>query len=726
MRLRGNQIIWRRGFYIRGMFDAALPFFPHLKECPVSRLTKQCQSLQIKFLAVIRFTTEMKEEAKTMHHDSNTETLMPSLAPYVGMEFRNTDEAWGFWLSYGGQKGFEVRKRYTNKRPSDGMVTSCRFVCANEGHRVRDKRDHLTKRPRAETRTGCQVHMTLKLDREKGDYKVSELVLEHNHIIHLPGALHLMVSQKKTPDLQAFETETTDAVGIGAKAAHELASRQVGRPLNLSCTLRNHMNYLPTKRQREMTYGQAGSMLKYFQDKIADNPSFQYALQMDCEEQIANIFWADAKMIMDYAYFGDVVSFDTIFGISKESRPFGVFVGFNHFRETVVFGAALMYDETFESFKWLFETFLKAHNGQQPKTIYTDQDSVIGKAVAEVFVEAWHGLSTFHIMQNAVKHLHEEKNDDTNILSDFSACMFQYEDMVKFEQKFDIMRKRVSKKTWLDGIYKLKEKWAECYMKNVFTLGMRSTQLNECLNNDLKINFESDFDIIRFFKHFETVVQGKRNKEFNSEFDSRKNLPKICMRRPPPMLVQTSKLYTPIIFEDFQAEYERSLATCTKALENNNEYLVGDFAFEEEHKVVGDPLKQTIVCSCRKFDRTGILCAHALKGLDLMNIKLLPSQYMLKRWTWESRIGTMLDNEGINIIENSLMNATLRYRFMSRKFLNLAYQAANFPGCTMLVDSALDILGKEVEDKISACTSTSGDPCAARTDDLFTGELVFQ
>jgi hypothetical protein len=58
----------------------------------------------------------------------------------------------------------------------------------------------------------------------------------------------------------------------------------------------------------------------YFQDKIAENPSFQYALQMDIEEQIANIFWVDAKMLTDYAYFGDVVSFDTTFGTNKESR----------------------------------------------------------------------------------------------------------------------------------------------------------------------------------------------------------------------------------------------------------------------------------------------------------------------------------------------------------------------------------------------------------------------
>ena len=173
--------------------------------------------------------------------------------------------------------------------------------------------------------------MGLVLDQEKGKYKVVDLVLEHNHILQLPKTSHLMVSQRKISELQDFEIETADDAGIGPKAA---ASIQVGGSLNLSYTLRDHKNYLRGKRQREMAYGQAGSMLIYFQDKIAENPSFQYALQMDREEQIANIFWVDAKMITDNAYFGDVVTFDTTFGTNKENRLFGVFVGFNQFRET--------------------------------------------------------------------------------------------------------------------------------------------------------------------------------------------------------------------------------------------------------------------------------------------------------------------------------------------------------------------------------------------------------
>jgi len=151
-------------------------------------------------------------------------------------------------------------------------------------------------------------------------------------------------------------------------------------------------------------------------------------------------------------------------------------------------------------------------------------------------------------MQNAVKHLSNNKNDEneeSHILLDFSACMYNIEDKEAFEEAFDSMRNKVdkNKSSWLDSIYKFKEKWAECYMRDVFTLGMRSTQLSESFNSDLKQHLKSDFDIIRFLKHFERAVQGKRNKELDEEFEARKKLPRIRMKTP--MLVQASKLYTP-------------------------------------------------------------------------------------------------------------------------------------------------------------------------------------
>jgi len=107
-----------------------------------------------------------------------------------------------------------------------------------------------------------------------------------------------------------------------------------------------------------MAYGEIGNLLQYFQQQLIDNPSFFYAYQMDMEQQITNIFWVDARMLHDYHCFGDVISLDTTYCTNRDYRPFAIFSGFNHYRRGVIFGKTLLYNETIESFKWLFQTFL--------------------------------------------------------------------------------------------------------------------------------------------------------------------------------------------------------------------------------------------------------------------------------------------------------------------------------------------------------------------------------
>jgi hypothetical protein len=172
------------------------------------------------------------------------------------------------------------------------------------------------------------------------------------------------------------------------------------------------------------------------------------------------------------------------------------------------------------------------------------------------------------------------------------------------------------------------------------------------LNNDLKNHLKSDLDIIRFFKHVERVVQGKRNNELNAEYEARKKLPRIKMNVP--ILVQASKIYTPCIFEDFQNEYERSMATHIKSVEHD-EFIIAieghseGLILEEECKVLANFSKQEAFCSCGQFERTGILCSHILKVLDVMNIKSLPEFYILKRWSREARSGNIQECYGNNV-----------------------------------------------------------------------------
>ncbi|XP_056698455.1 protein FAR1-RELATED SEQUENCE 5-like [Spinacia oleracea] len=508
------------------------------------------------------------------------------------------------------------------------------------------------------------------------DNWVPRVGMEFDLVDHAWNFCYLLSSQRKITEVQDVEIELADDSGIRPRAAHEFIGAHVGGSNNLGYTHRDHKNYLRTKRQRDYVYGEAGILLKYFHLQTIENPSFQYSLQLDCEEQITNIFWADAKMLIDYASFGDVVAFGTTFGTNKEHRQLGVFVGFNHFGETTVFGAALLYDETTESFKWLFETFLATHGNKHPKTIFTDQDIAMGKAIAEVMPKVWHGLCTWHITENATKHL---LRYGSAVLQEFKACMYEIKEEVEFEKAFEVLRGKVTQQS--------------------------CTQLSESFNKDLKGYLKCTLDIMRFFKQFERVVGLKRQNETNNEFDTREKLPSIKMQRSP-LLRQVGQIYTPNIFEAFQDEYDWSMAAYIKQPvegQLRNEYRVAildletDNSIDKEYQVLSDPLTETISCSCKMFERLGILCAHALKVLDTMNIKLVPAKYILKRWTREARAETVQDIFGRIILEDPQLDATRRYKALCQKFVKMASRASKFVESSSLVESGLNNLIVEVE-----------------------------
>ena len=121
-----------------------------------------------------------------------------------------------------------------------------------------------------------------------------------------------------------------------------------------------------------------------------------FATQLDCEELITNIFWADARMIIDYSHFSDVITFDTTYSTNRDARPLRVFLGLNHHRETVVFGGALLYDEMIESFVWLVE-ILEAMSEKKPITIFTDQDAAMSAAIKLVMPKTYHALCSWHM-----------------------------------------------------------------------------------------------------------------------------------------------------------------------------------------------------------------------------------------------------------------------------------------------------------------------------------------
>ncbi|XP_043705271.1 protein FAR1-RELATED SEQUENCE 5-like [Telopea speciosissima] len=266
--------------------------------------------------------------------------------PQIGMHFNSESEAYEFYNSYGGRLGFSVRREYENKSKKDKTtITLRRFAYNKQSIRKKNNRDIHSNCSRAETRTDCPARMGIIL-MENGKYQCHDFVEGHNHELHIPSTTHMMRSQRNVSKIYGHGIDLADDSGIRPKATFGYMGRQAGGRQNLDFTPKDHHNYLRSKRQRDLGYGEATSLLQYFTEQSRLDPSFSYAVQLDMDEFITNIFGADARMIIDYVLFGDVVTFDTMFCTNKKNRPFEIFSGFNHHKGLIVFVAALLYDET--------------------------------------------------------------------------------------------------------------------------------------------------------------------------------------------------------------------------------------------------------------------------------------------------------------------------------------------------------------------------------------------
>jgi transposase-like protein len=105
-------------------------------------------------------------------------------------------------------------------------------------------------------------------------------------------------------------------------------------------------------------------------------------------------------------------------------------------------------DERSESFQWLFSNLFESTWAKAFKNlIYTGQDTAMKNAISIVFPNTWHGLCTFHIMQNVVKHLARLDCDGSSAIAELSACMYEHEEETTFKASFSAMRSNIQNDT---------------------------------------------------------------------------------------------------------------------------------------------------------------------------------------------------------------------------------------------------------------------------------------
>ena len=138
----------------------------------------------------------------------------------------------------------------------------------------------------------------------------------------------------------------------------------------------------------------------------------------------------------------------------------------------------MLYDETTSTFTWLFGTFARAMSGKQPKTILTDQDAAMAKALALKWPETSHRLCIWQIYQNAVIHLSGVFSHFASFSKGFSSCIYDYEEEDEFLLAWQEMLEKYGLQTneWMERLFKIREKWALVYGRQTFCADLMTTQ----------------------------------------------------------------------------------------------------------------------------------------------------------------------------------------------------------------------------------------------------------
>ncbi|XP_042499834.1 protein FAR-RED IMPAIRED RESPONSE 1-like [Macadamia integrifolia] len=291
--------------------------------------------------------------------------------------------------------------------------------------------------------------------------------------------------------------------------------------------------------------------------------------------------------------------------------------------------------------------------------------------------------------------------DGSKFLADLKKCMFHYDDESQFEIAWDKLKSdhQVEENSWLYRIYCLKYKWAKCYMKETLIIGMRSTQLSESINGDMKDYLSLTLDLVPFFKHFERVVVDKRANELKAEFDARNKLQRNLFIKSS-VMNQVARVYTPKIFEKLQKQYEWIPSCYIKKIIQNAtyyEYVVSTFGKEDECTVSCNLKEYMIRCSCRKFETFSILCRHVFKVLDVNDFKYVPNAYILRRWTQTTRNTVVHDTKGKVIVEDVHLGCSQRYRHICHILVRIAAIASNSSEGYAYVDNVTDEICKHLK-----------------------------
>ncbi|RYQ99599.1 hypothetical protein Ahy_B07g087539 [Arachis hypogaea] len=341
------------------------------------------------------------------------------------------------------------------------------------------------------------------------------------------------------------------------------------------------------------------------------NPNFFFELQLEEDQSIKLAFWADARSRAAFEYFRDVISFDTTYNTNRYNLVCGSFVGVNHHGQSTLLGCSLMKNEEIESFKWLFQSWLRCMGGNAPKGFLTDQCASMKRALEACMPTTVHRWCIWHIMKKIPSKLNGYKGH-ADIEQEMSQVVWNSHSKDSFDMNWNdfLLNFGLADNKWLSGNVFLK------YAAEVISPG--TARLFSSSNNTIIASEAGSKQRESDAADFHTLIPCAT---------------KSCIE------AQFQDAYTHAKFREVQAQF-RGKANCITRLKNSTlGYSVYDIGEQVSSSIFNkfvvtyDSVVAEVKFQCLLFDSRGILCRHALSVLSFEQVSQVSPRYILERWS---------------------------------------------------------------------------------------------
>lgn len=449
-------------------------------------------------------------------------------------------------------------------------------------------------------------------------------------------------------------------------------------------------------RQRTLGTG-AQYIFDYLKQKQAEDPDFFYAIQGGSS---GNIFWADSTSRMNYSYFGDTVIFDTTYRTHRYRVPFAPFIGVNHHCQPVLFGCALLLNESESSFIWLFQNWLAAMSGRHPVSITSDHDRIIRSAIVDVFPGTRHRFCKSNIFREAQERLSQSLQSFPTFEAEFQKCVNLTETIEEFELCWGSLlgRYNLIDDEWLQSIYDARQHWVPVYLRDAFFGETSIAKTSDSTNSFFDGYIDASTNIHILMSQYEKAIASRHEKEVKADYDTINIVP--ILKTPSPMEKQAANIYTREIFLMFQQELIETLAYPATVINDTGSDVIYQVAkFGEDHKVhyvQYNVFEKKASCSCQLFDFSGVLCRHILAVFRVKNVLRLLSHYVLKRWTRKAKSEVVLDEDKLGLPSSHNDSYTDRFEKLSLEATKYVKEGVDSENVYLVAMDALCEASKKV------------------------------